>query len=46
MAVAGAGARAKLWPKSEPEPKINNFGSVTLVVNVSFYLLNNFSTKK
>ena len=22
----------KLWPKSEPEPKINNFGSATLVL--------------
>ena len=21
----------KLWPKSEPEPKINNFGSATFI---------------
>ena len=30
VAVAGARAGAKLWSKSEPEPKINNFGSATL----------------
>ena len=29
MAVAGVGA--ELWSKSEPEPKINNFGSATLL---------------
>ena len=23
---------SKLWPQSEPEPKINNFGSATLVL--------------
>ena len=33
MAVAGAGAGTEpnLWSKLEPEPKINNFGSATLV---------------
>ena len=31
----------KLWVKSEPEPKINNFGSATLVsLNFSFPSLN------
>ena len=25
----------KLWKKSEPEPKINNFGSATLVATLS-----------
>ena len=34
MAVAGAGAGTEpnLWSKLEPEPKIINFGSATLVV--------------
>ena len=31
MAEAGARARAKKWTNEEPEPKINNFGSATLV---------------
>ena len=31
MAAAGAGAGAEITDKSEAEPKINNFGSATLV---------------
>ena len=31
MAGAGAGAGAEIWSKSEPKPKINNFGSAILV---------------
>ena len=31
MAVAGAGAGAEIMVKSKPGPKINNFGSATLL---------------
>ena len=31
IAGAGAGAGAGIMGKSEPEPKINNFGSATLL---------------
>ena len=39
MAVAGAEARAEIIAKveMEPEPKINNFGSATLVVKTLSY---------
>ena len=42
MAVAGAGAGAGaefICTKSEPEPKINNFGSASLEKNMNFLLL-------
>ena len=37
MAEAGARARAKKWTNEEPEPKINNFGSATLVKTTDRY---------
>ena len=39
MAVAGAGAGAEIMVKSEPEPKINNFGSATLVLATRPYVV-------
>ena len=44
VAGAGAGTEPNLWSKLEPEPKINNFGSATLVyypykILVQFFLL-------
>ena len=34
--MAGAELEPKLWPKSEPETKINNFGSATLLFDDNF----------
>ena len=31
MAGTGGGVRAKIRAKVEPEPKLNNFGSATLI---------------
>ena len=37
MAGAGAEPEPKLWTKVEPEQKINNFGSATLVFSILRY---------
>ena len=42
VAGAGAGAGAEIWSKSEPKPKINNFGSATLAKSKNHQNLHSF----